>query len=104
MAKAKFQLGDIVQLVSKDGEWNSAFSIGILGTVVKPSGWRNRNGADCVGVDWGISLTPDSGGLHNLNGALPGRTGYWVQQSQICLAAEQGEVFEIDDLSGFWEE
>ena len=96
-----FQRGDIVQLVDLDGERNSGFYLGLLGTVVKPNGWTNRNGAKCVAVDWGISGVSNNG-FHDLGGILPGKTGYWVQESQIRLAATDGEVFEVDDLAGFW--
>lgn len=91
----EFHVGDIVEYISEEGESNSELKLGMLGIVKTLDGYYS-GGEKCLGIDWGISLQPNSTWFHNLSGELEGPTGYWVRKSQVRFAGVDGEAFDVD--------
>ena len=97
-----FQVGDIVEIVDKDGEWNSDLEIGMQGIVVKSEGWNNGRG-DCVAIDWSIS-GKTLNHCHDIGGALKDDTGFWLNKTQIRLIDDVPySQPDPDSIAGFWE-
>lgn len=93
----RWQIGDVVRLVSLDGESNPDLSIGMMGRVFVNDGrWRE----DAVGIDW--FDVPTCGYCHSFNGELESKTGYYVLESQIERVDDGFEVNETS-LSDFLE-
>lgn len=89
-----FYVGDLVEIVSDDGEWNGDLEIGMRGIVVCPEGWHNDRG-ECVGVDWSIS-GKELNYCHDIGGILEEDTGYWLERAQLRVVDEVAE-FQIDN-------
>ena len=92
----RWQIGDVVRLVSLDGESNPDLSIGMMGRVFVNDGrWRK----DAVGIDW--FDVPTGGYCHSFNGELESNTGYYVLESQIERVDDDFEAADdasFDDL------
>lgn len=96
--KDRWQIGDVVRLVSLDGESNPSLKIGMTGRVFINDGRWSKN---AVGVDWD-GVDPD-GYCHSFAGKLESNTGFYVFESQIELVDDNNFEVEETSLSDFLE-
>ena len=92
---SRLNIGDMVRLVSLDGESNPDLHIGSTGIVIAFDGFAR----DTVGVDW--DNVPEHGYCHNLGGRIDTDTGYWVYERQVELIPDNFEAADdasFDDL------
>ena len=99
-----FTVGDVVELVSDDGEFTNGMYVGMTGIVMNFS--KDWTGKPWVGVAWDIPA-PDSmsSGLHNLSGHINEDRGYYVYPRQISYinVDDSAEYPDEADFASFLE-
>lgn len=94
-----FTVGDVVELVSDDGEFTNGMYVGMTGIVMNFS--NDWTGKPWIGVAWDIPAPASmSSGLHNLSGCIDEDRGYYVYPHQISYIGVDDSV-EYPDEADF---